>query len=172
MSLYFFTLDSLRVLSSHHELNESWPQPSIKELADALEGLCGRSWAGDLEDIQHNSHEYTRAEVLPHRCFESVYMVTLLRDGFGFHPESRDITFTFLVDGSEVEWSLGMALELYAMMSNKVKSVVDADVDVDVNITCDYQDQENATSQEQRQEAIPLPDSSLSLIAPLVQGSD
>lgn len=41
-------------------------------------------------------------------------MVTLLRDGFGFHPSSRDITFTFLVDGSEVEWSLGMALALHA----------------------------------------------------------
>lgn len=68
----------------------------------------------DLEDIQHDAHDFTRAEVLPHRCIESVYMVTLLRDGFGFHPSSRDITFTFLVDGSEVEWSLGMALALHA----------------------------------------------------------
>jgi hypothetical protein len=30
-------------------------------------------------------------------------MVKLLKDGFGLHPDSRDITFTFLVDGSEVE---------------------------------------------------------------------
>jgi hypothetical protein len=119
MSLYFFTLDSLRVLShpkedAHEVLNTSWPRPSIDELYNALEGLCSRSWSGDLEQIQHNAHEFTRAEVLPHRCFESVYMVTLLRDGFGFHPESRDITFTFLVDGSEVEWSLGMALALFS----------------------------------------------------------
>jgi hypothetical protein len=41
-------------------------------------------------------------------------MVKLLKDGFGLHPDSRDITFTFLVDGSEVEWSLGMALALHA----------------------------------------------------------
>jgi hypothetical protein len=41
-------------------------------------------------------------------------MVTLLKDGYGFHPSSRDITFTFLVDGSEVEWTLGMALSIYA----------------------------------------------------------
>ena len=119
MSLYFFTLDSLRVLShpkqdAHIALNLSWPNPSIEELHNALDGLCSRSWEGDLEDIQHNSHEFTRAEVLPHRCLESVYMVTLLKDGFGFHPKSRDITFTFLVDGSEVEWSLGMALALHA----------------------------------------------------------
>jgi len=112
MSLYFFALDSLRVLSAHDALNLSWPRPSIEELSDALDGLCSRSWKGDLEEIQHQAHQFTRAEVLPHRCFESVYMVTLLRDGFGFHPQSRDITFTFLVDGSEVEWSLGMALAL------------------------------------------------------------
>ena len=119
MSLYFFTLDSLRVLSEPHEdahkaLNLSWPTPSIEELHDALYGLCSRSWEGDLEDIQHNAHEFTRPAVLPHRCIESVYMVTLLKDGFGFHPSSRDITFTFLVDGSEVEWSLGMAIALNA----------------------------------------------------------
>ena len=119
MSLYFFTLDSLRVLSQPHEeahaaLNLSWPTPSIEELHNALYGLCSRSWEGDLEEIQHDAHQFTRPAVLPHRCIESVYMVTLLRDGFGFHPSSRDITFTFLVDGSEVEWSLGMAIALNA----------------------------------------------------------
>jgi hypothetical protein len=119
MSLYFFTLDSLRTLSHPDQeawaaLNLSWPTPSIAELYNALDGLCSRSWQGDLEEIQHEAHAYTRPEVLPHRCLESVYMVTLLRDGFGFAPESRDITFTFLVDGSEVEWSLGMALVLRA----------------------------------------------------------
>ena len=41
-------------------------------------------------------------------------MVTLLRDGFGFEPESRDITFTFLVDGSEVDWSLGLSISHFA----------------------------------------------------------
>jgi hypothetical protein len=124
MSLYFFTLDSLRELShpdkeAYEALNLSWPTPSIAELYNALDGLCSRSWEGDLEDIQHNAHAFTRAEVLPHRCLESVYMVTLLRDGYGFAPESRDITFTFLVDGSEVEWSLGMALALKAQQQDE-----------------------------------------------------
>lgn len=126
MSLYYFALDSLRVLShpskeAHEALNVSWPNPSIKELHDALDGLCSRSWHEDLAEIQHDAHTYTRADVLPHRCLESVYMVTLLRDGYGFHPESRDITFCFLVDGSEVEWSLGMALSRYSNQ-NKVES--------------------------------------------------
>lgn len=122
MSLYFFTLDSLRVLShpaqeAYEALNLSWPNPSIQELYDALHGLCSRSWQDDLELIKDDAHEYTSPEVLPHRCIESVYMVTLLRDGFGFHPSSRDITFAYRIDGNEVEWAFGMALSLYANQS-------------------------------------------------------
>ena len=51
MSLYYFSLDSLRVLShphaeAHEALNLSWPTPSIEELFNALDGLCSRSWQG------------------------------------------------------------------------------------------------------------------------------
>mmetsp|Transcript_8047 Transcript_8047/g.15161 ORF Transcript_8047/g.15161 Transcript_8047/m.15161 type:complete len:563 (-) Transcript_8047:49-1737(-) len=113
MSLFFFSLDFLRELSQHQGLNESWPTPSIAELTHALDMLCSKEWT-DLEPRKENIHEFTRPSVLPDRCFESVYMVTLLRDGFGFEMESRDITFTFLVDGSEVEWTLGMAISHFA----------------------------------------------------------
>ena len=115
MSLYFFTLDCLRELSDpSHPINISWPTPSIEELTHALNAFCARKWQGDLEEVQHEAHEHTRAEVLPHRCIEAVYMVTLLRDGFGFHPSSRDIIFAQWVEGNEVEWSLGMALSEFA----------------------------------------------------------
>eukprot|EP00980_Cylindrotheca_fusiformis_P008624 scaffold1830_cov117-Cylindrotheca_fusiformis.AAC.23 len=118
MSLYFFSLDSLRVFSkpneeAHQALNNAWPNPSIEELHNALDGLCSRNWEDDMA-LQVGAHTFTREEVLPHRCIETVYMVTLLKDGFGFHPSSRDITFTFLVDGGEVEWTLGMALSMNA----------------------------------------------------------
>jgi len=113
MSLYFFTLDCLRELTGHEELNASWPTPSIAELEAALSDLCERDWHDDLVH-QNGKHRFTRPEVLPLRCFESVYMVTLLKDGFGFAPESRDITFAYEVNESEVEWTLGMALSLRA----------------------------------------------------------
>lgn len=131
MSLFFFTLDCLRELSGHAALNASWPTPSIGELTDALDILCSRKWHGDLEHIQHNSHEFTRAEVLPDRCFEAVYMVTLLRDGFGFEWDSRDITFTYLVDGSEVEWSLGMAISHFAEEETPAVTVLQSDCSSD-----------------------------------------
>jgi hypothetical protein len=115
ISLYFFTLDCLRELSDpDHPIHVSWPTPSIEELTHALDAFCAREWQGDLEDVQHEAHEHTRAEVLPHRCIEAVYMVTLLRDGFGFHPSSRDVTFIQWVEGNEVEWSLGMTLSEFA----------------------------------------------------------
>jgi len=86
----------------------------------------------DLEGIQDVAHEFTRAEVLPDRCFESVYMVTLLRDGFGFELDSKDITFTFLVDGSEVDWSLGMAISHFAEDHMHAVSVRKPEVDIAV----------------------------------------
>lgn len=119
MALFFFTLDCLRHLSTHEGLKKSWPNPSILELTESLESLCSRHWQGDLVNIRHNSHEYTREEVLPERCFESVYLVTLLRDGFGFAQDSRDITFTYLLNGDEVEWSMGMAIASFAAEKSK-----------------------------------------------------
>lgn len=122
MSLYFFTLDCLRELSDpSHPVVISWPTPSIEELTHALNSFCARRWQGDLEEVQHEAHEHTRAEVLPHRCIEAVYMVTLLRDGFGFHPSSRDIIFAQWVEGNEVEWSLGMALSEFAAEKEKLR---------------------------------------------------
>lgn len=147
MSLYFFSLDSLRVFSEPHKeahsaLNLSWPNPSIQELHDALYGLCSRDWDNDMEHL-HDAHTFTRKEVLPHRCIETVYMVTLLKDGFGFHPSSRDITFTFLVDGSEVEWTLGMALSMYAE-ETAVDSRADPKTET-INITYEQGSEENKT---------------------------
>lgn len=146
MSLYFFTLDSLRVFSeprkeAHEALNLSWPNPSIDELHHALDGLCAREWHSDMA-LQEGVHQFSRPAVLPHRCFEAVYMVTLLKDGFGFHPSSRDITFTYTVEGDEVEWTLGMALAMNAEErlqdgnpQDKVLEAVNGELSIDKQFT-------------------------------------
>jgi hypothetical protein len=111
MSMFFFALDTLRELSGYAPLQEQWPTPTLQELHTALHGMCSRPWN---DDMQYAQHSFTRPAILPHRCLEAVYLVTLLKDGYGFDPEARDITYTFTIDGSEVEWTLGMALILKA----------------------------------------------------------
>jgi len=159
MSLYFFSLDSLRVFSepdakAHDALEAAWPTPSIEELQNALDGLCSREWQGDME-LQEGVHSFTRKEVLPHRCLESVYMVTLLKDGYGFRPKSRDITFTFLIDGDEVEWTLGMALAMNAnekeQTSSSSATVTTTTFDYNINETGNTLfEEERIFQQEQR----------------------
>lgn len=128
MSMFFYGLDSLRLWATNHPeahatLNANWPTPTLHELTEALPGLCSRHW----DDIRNdeNTHQFTRPEILPHRCVESVYMVTLLRDGFGFDPHARDISYTFRVDGSEVEWTLGLALALNRAKRREAQETVD-----------------------------------------------
>lgn len=131
MALFFFTLDCLRHLSTHEGLKSSWPNPSIGELSSALNSLCSRSWQDDLYNVR-DTHEYTAEEVLPERCFESVYLVTLLKDGFGFAEDSRDITFTYLLNGDEVEWSMGMAIASFS-----------ADIDANSDLCTENEDIRN-----------------------------
>lgn len=44
----------------------------------------------------------TSDDGLPHRCVEVVYMTTLLRDGYGFPENQRNVTYALEADGMEV----------------------------------------------------------------------
>eukprot|EP00551_Chaetoceros_affinis_P007341 CAMPEP_0203676228 /NCGR_PEP_ID=MMETSP0090-20130426/23926_1 /ASSEMBLY_ACC=CAM_ASM_001088 /TAXON_ID=426623 /ORGANISM="Chaetoceros affinis, Strain CCMP159" /LENGTH=712 /DNA_ID=CAMNT_0050542717 /DNA_START=348 /DNA_END=2486 /DNA_ORIENTATION=- len=122
MSLFFFVMDCVRTYTKDETLLRTWPKPSIHELSNAVESFCSKHWLHDIIDKHgDNAHMYTRREILSERCFESVYIIALLRDGFGFSAHSRDITYSFLVDGSEVEWSLGMAISLFAQEKEEDK---------------------------------------------------
>jgi hypothetical protein len=127
MSNYFYTLDSVRKFVSEvhleHEaaraLATSWPTPTLHELHEALPLFCDRSWELVLDQHESAPHAYTLPHILPHRCLEAVYMTTLLRDGFGFDPHGRSITFALDVNDSEVEWTLGMALVLHSQRDHQ-----------------------------------------------------
>jgi hypothetical protein len=68
--------------------------------ANALDGLCSRSWQGDLEEIPTRGATPTPDQkYLPQPMFGKC-LVTLLRDGFGSCTRV-DITH-LLQDGSEV----------------------------------------------------------------------
>jgi len=109
MSVYFFALDCMRTLIQS-EL-EHWPSPTLRELGEAAGDFCALDWSS----VSQANHDWTWEDQLPHRCFEAIYIVTILEYAFGFDPHARDITFALEVGGMEVEWTLGFAL---AAMNN------------------------------------------------------
>jgi GDA1/CD39 (nucleoside phosphatase) family len=118
MSLYFFTFDSIRVFTSDAIVNERWPKPTLLELENATIKYCSMDLIHDIyplydNDPQKQPHPYTRKGIVQHRCMEAIYMISLL-ETFGFRSHERHITFAFDVNGSEVEWTLGMALQYYS----------------------------------------------------------
>lgn len=138
MSNYFYALDSLRhfaspvtaatefgeeqededkdpvaTLDAAAALHQAWPTPTLHELTHALPLLCDRAWHDVLNHHDATPHAYTQPHLLPHRCADAAYMVALLQHGFGFDPQARSIEFALDVNGSEVEWTLGMALVLW-----------------------------------------------------------
>jgi hypothetical protein len=117
MSLFFFALDCVRELSVEGAraagqaapFVDRWPSPTVNDLFAALEPFCEQRWE-DLEPKASEVHKYTRADGLPHRCLEAVYIATLLRDAYGFDGDGRDITFVLHVNEMEVEWTLGFLM--------------------------------------------------------------
>jgi hypothetical protein len=138
MSLFFFVMDCVRFYTNDKHVIQSWPNPSLYELNTAIESFCSKDWLEDLATShQNNPHQFTRAEILAERCFESVYIITLLRDGFGFDIHSRNITYSFHIEGSEVEWSLGMAIKSFAddnadLVDGRIDSL-SSSIDIDIN---------------------------------------
>ena len=123
MSLYFFTFDSIRVFTNDSIVNERWPKPTLLELENATCKYCAMNLVNDIYPLYDNDphkqpHPYTRKGIVQHRCMEAIYMISLL-ETFGFTGHERHITFAFDVNGSEVEWTLGMALQYYSNNNNE-----------------------------------------------------
>ncbi len=70
------------------------PQPTIEEVEQAALEFCGMLWSNLYEEYtDRNPHPYTRENQVSDRCFEILYIVTLLERGFGFDRHERSITF-------------------------------------------------------------------------------
>ena len=120
MSLYFYTMDTIRQYTAPL-LDDVWPTPTIDELRAATHAFC-RIPLPTLF-VQQPPHPYTNAQSMADRCYQAVYIIELLKV-MGFPDDGDDdvydanqrqqnyrkIRFLLDVDGSEVEWTLGMAL--------------------------------------------------------------
>ncbi len=106
MSVFFFALDCMKQLGPFDLPH--WPSPSIDEIESAAQRFCAQEW-GTL-NASADTHAFTRDDLLPYRCVEVVYIHTLLKHGYGFPGDSRNVTFVLDIEGMEVEWTLGFAL--------------------------------------------------------------
>lgn len=75
-----------------------------------MHAFCRMDWTDEGKHLK-SRHRYTTDERLQFRCLEANYILTLLRHGFGFESHHRNITLALEVEGTEVEWTLGYALE-------------------------------------------------------------
>lgn len=97
MSVYYFALDLLRLLSPV-SIEQHWPTPSLAELEEAAQAFCHLSWSTVHSDyLAHGPNPFTREDQLSDRCFESLYIITILEKGFAFDRHSRNITFALEV---------------------------------------------------------------------------
>ena len=110
MFLFFFNLCVLQ--SCKLDIDDFRPNPSLDEIEESCHEFCTIDWEHAQQNMlgEEKKHRYTRDDQFAYRCFEGLYMSTLLEDGFGFNGTKRDITLALEVAGSEVEWTLGFAL--------------------------------------------------------------
>ena len=66
------------------------PTPSLAEIEESTIQFCGLDWT--YLQSKFDVHPYTANEQLSHRCVEGLYLLALLKDGFGFKSDSRDIS--------------------------------------------------------------------------------
>lgn len=120
MSVYFYALDCMRQMGPEeiphwyvfsklvHTSNKLTrylhyflflrPKPSLSDLEMAAFQFCGWNWEELFDSfVNNNPHPFTRQSQLHDRCFESLYIITLLEKGFGFDRHERSITFALEV---------------------------------------------------------------------------
>lgn len=112
MSVYFFALNSLRLLSPS-PLTQ-WPYPTADEVWESVEAFCKVEWTAETQAAWDGKDSYTDTAELPRRCLHGVYVHTLLTKVIGLPSSTRAVRVALEVDGTEVEWTLGAAIELGA----------------------------------------------------------
>ena len=106
MSVYFYAIDCVRH-HGHFKKMQHWPSPKLNDIQKAAYSFCASGW--DTVS-SYERHQYTKPTQLQNRCFESLYISTLLEHGFGIDGNQRMVTLALEVEGIEVEWTLGYAL--------------------------------------------------------------
>ncbi|XP_005097515.1 ectonucleoside triphosphate diphosphohydrolase 2 [Aplysia californica] len=103
----FFAFSSYYYISAFLNLTTNSSVFDHKKLDSAINSLCGMTW----KEVQEIPAKGKVKENLPWYCMQSVYMNTLLYDGYKFTDASwKGIQFVNKIFSTEVGWTLGFVL--------------------------------------------------------------
>jgi hypothetical protein len=85
------------------------PRSSIADINTKGHQVCSQSWDDLVKYNSQNKQERSAEDQLTSLCFQSAYVYSILRYGYGFQ-DSDYITATDIINGQKVTWALGSIL--------------------------------------------------------------
>eukprot|EP00804_Cyclotella_cryptica_P020284 CCRYP_015889-RA/>CCRYP_015889-RA protein AED:0.01 eAED:0.01 QI:377/1/1/1/1/1/2/995/645 len=85
------------------------PRSSIAELDAKGKQVCSQSWDAVVDFNKKNKDKPPTEDELASYCFQSAYVHSVLRHGYGFKDHDF-ITATDIINGQKVTWALGSIL--------------------------------------------------------------
>ncbi|XP_046851292.1 ectonucleoside triphosphate diphosphohydrolase 4-like [Xenia sp. Carnegie-2017] len=76
----------------------------------ASKEFCKTKWPVLHKRFQSRLYPFADEHRFMYQCFKSAWMTTVLHDGFGFPRYYRRLHPTFMIDGKEIQWTLGAIL--------------------------------------------------------------
>ncbi len=87
---------------------------SLAELEAAGKAYCRTPWQTIEAECAAGERSGCKEWWLNRNCFASAYMVILLHEVYGFPMDSRRITSTNELEGFEIDWTLGVMVQMVA----------------------------------------------------------
>jgi len=97
-SEFYYTLDFLGLEG----------KTSVESIGSKAKYICSMNLDEIMKHSAGNNQRLNQDETIV-MCFRAVYVYSLLRDGYGFHP-NESITAANVIDGQRVGWALGSML--------------------------------------------------------------
>eukprot|EP00041_Stephanoeca_diplocostata_P009631 m.149605 g.149605 ORF g.149605 m.149605 type:complete len:307 (-) comp17824_c0_seq1:31-951(-) len=116
VSAYWYAVEFLFLHTPNNPCAAGQCQKSLSEIRSRLTTVCSLSWQQLLDTYNDTSLKF-----LPDYCFQGTYMVNLLTE-LGQGENASNIIFAGTVDGNEVGWNFGLALNATRSLPSLAKT--------------------------------------------------
>eukprot|EP00956_Cyclotella_meneghiniana_P032550 scaffold90081_cov79-Cyclotella_meneghiniana.AAC.2 len=106
MSAFVYTWDFLGLrIGSHTD--------DLRKMIKSAQKICSMTYTEQLEyynELTYKMHSDRKTNNINGQCFNAAYMYHLLHSGFGLATRQTPIEIRYNIDGTQVDWTLGMML--------------------------------------------------------------